>query len=90
MPIAWTNTFTTTAGKTGKAFTSTIGGADDLENAALRRMIVNAVFWLVGLEAQIPAKANVAFVGKYDPHSFLNEIYTAGLKPEDLALTHAQ
>ncbi len=87
MPIAWTNMFTTNSGKAARVFTSTIGAADDLENEALRRMIVNAVYWAVGMESAIPRKADVAFVGKYDPHSFLNEIYTAGLKPSDLALT---
>lgn len=87
MPIAWTNTFTTDSGKKARVFTSTIGAADDIENEALRRMIVNAVYWTTGMESAIPQKANVAFVGKYDPHSFLNEIYTAGLKPSDLALT---
>lgn len=89
MPIAWTNTFTTEKGVEGHAFTSTIGSADDIENEPLRRMIVNAVYWLLGLESRIPQKADVAFVGKYDPHSFLNEIYTAGLKPSDLALPAA-
>ncbi len=86
MPIAWTNTFKTESGKTSRVFTSTIGSADDIENQALRRMIVNASYWAVGLEAAIPERADVAFVGKYDPHSFLNEIYTAGVKPSDLAL----
>jgi hypothetical protein len=87
MPVAWTNSFTTESGKTARIFTSTIGSADDLENEALRRLFVNATYWAVGMESQIPRKANVAFVGKYDPHSFLNEIYTAGLKPSDLALS---
>ncbi len=90
MPIAWTNTFTTESGKTARVFTSTIGAADDIENEALRRMITNAAYWAVGLESVIRPKANVAFVGKYDPHSFLNEIYTAGLKPSDLAMTAPQ
>ncbi len=85
MPIAWTNIFTTEHGKKARIFTSTIGSADDIENTALRRLIINAAFWALGMEAAIPAKANVAFVGKYDPHSFLNAIYTAGLKPSDLA-----
>ena len=86
MPVSWTNDFETESGKTGRAFTSTLGAADDIENGALRRMIVNAVYWAVGMEAAISKKADVAFVGKYDPHSFLNEIYTAGLKPSDLAI----
>jgi hypothetical protein len=89
MPIAWTNNFTTEAGKTARVFTSTIGAADDIENEALRRMIVNATYWAMRMDNEIPQKADVAFVGRYDPHSFLNEIYTAGLKPSDLVLTAA-
>ncbi len=86
MPIAWTNAFTTESGKVARVFTSTIGAADDIENEALRRMIVNSVYWAAGMDSVIPQKADVAFVGKYDPHSFLNEIYTAGVKPSDLAI----
>lgn len=87
MPIAWTNTFTTESGKAARVFTSTIGSADDIETEAVRRMLVNATYWAVGMESEIPQKADVAFVGKYDPHSFLSEVYTAGVKPSDLALT---
>lgn len=86
-PVAWTNAFTTESGKTARVFTATMGAADDLENGALRRLFVNAAYWATGLESAIPAKANVAFVGEYNPHSFLNEIYTAGVKPSDLAVT---
>jgi Trehalose utilisation len=86
MPVAWTNSFKTESRKTARVFTSTMGGADDLENGGLRRLLVNAVYWATGMESAIPAKANVAFVGEYNPHSFLNEIYTAGLKPSDLAM----
>ena len=87
LPVAWTNTFTTESGKAARVFTSTMGAADDLESGALRRLFVNAAYWATGMESAIPAKANVAFVGEYNPHSFLNEIYTAGLKPSDLAIT---
>ena len=86
MPVAWTNAYATPSGKVARVFTSTMGSADDLENEPLRRMFVNAVFWAMGMEAKIPEKANVAFVGQYRPHSFLSETYTAGVKPSDLAL----
>lgn len=85
MPIVWTNTFTTESGKQARVLTSTIGSADDIENEALRRLLVNATYWATGLEAQIPEKADVAFTRMYDPHSFLSEVYTAGVKPSDLA-----
>lgn len=86
MPIAWTNTYTGGVGKSARVFTSTIGSADDIENEAVRRLLVNATYWTTGLEKAIPAKADVAFIGTYDPHSFLSEVYTAGVKPADLAL----
>jgi hypothetical protein len=86
MPVAWTNSFTTSTGKNARVFTSTMGSADDLENEALRRLLVNATYWAVGMESQIPVKANVALIGKYSPHSFLSQVYTAGVKPSDLAL----
>jgi hypothetical protein len=86
MPVVWTNTFKTESGQAARVFTSTMGAADDLENQSLRRLLVNAVYWTVGMEAAIPEKANVAFVGEYNPHSFLNAIYTAGVKPSDLRM----
>ncbi len=86
MPIAWTNDYKSASGKTARVFTSTIGSADDLEGEPVRRLLVNAVYWTAGLESAIPAKADVAFIGSYEPHSFLSEVYTAGLKPSDLAL----
>jgi hypothetical protein len=86
MPIAWTNNFTTENGKSARVFTSTIGSADDIENSAVRRLLVNATYWATGLENQIPAKAEVAFIDVFRPTSFLAEVYTAGVKPSDLAM----
>jgi hypothetical protein len=86
MPIVWTNEYREGGSKTARVLVSTIGSADDIENTAVRRLLVNGTYWAVGLEARIPDRAEVAFVGPYRPHSFLSEVYTAGLKPEDLAL----
>lgn len=86
MPVAWTNEFTTESGKTARVFTTTMGAADDLETESLRRLLVNAVYWTTGLESKISASANVAFTGKYEPHSFSSWVYTAGVKPSDLAV----
>lgn len=85
MPVAWTNSFRGERGKTARVFTSTMGAADDLKNAGLRRLLVNATYWTVGREDKIPAAADVSLVGDYNPHSFQSEDYTHGLKPSDLA-----
>jgi Trehalose utilisation len=84
MPVAWTNSYTGSQGKTSRVFTSTMGSADDLENAALRRLLVNATYWAVGLENQIPPKADVDLVGEYHPHPFTSEEHMKGVKPSDL------
>ena len=86
MPVAWTNSYTTASGKHAAIFTTTMGSADDLETDALRRLLVNATYWALGMENQIPGRANVAFTEPYRPHSFLSEVYTAGVKPSDLAI----
>ncbi len=86
MPVAWTNTFITDTGKEARIFTTTMGAADGLESEALRRLLVNAVYWVIGMESKIPPKADVTLVDVYRPHSFLSQVYTAGVKPSDLAL----
>ncbi len=87
MPVAWTNHFTAENGKTARIFVSTMGAADDLESEALRRLLVNATYWSVGLESKIPPKADVTLVGEYHPHAYTSEQYTKGVRPSDLALT---
>jgi hypothetical protein len=65
LPIAWVKTY-----KTARVFTTTMGASQDLLNEGLRRMIVNACFWALGLEDRIPAKTNVDLVGEYHPTPF--------------------
>jgi hypothetical protein len=84
MPVAWTNSPTVSQGRTPRVFTSTIGSADDFGNAALRRLLVNATYWAVGLENKIPPKADVDLVGEYHPRSFMSEEHMKGVKPSDL------
>jgi hypothetical protein len=84
MPVAWTNSYTGSQGNTARVFTSTMGSADDLENQALRRLLVNASYWAVGLENKIPSKAGVDLVGEYHPRPFTSEEHMKGVKPSDL------
>ncbi len=83
VPVAWTKTFTGTSGKPARIFTTTMGHAGDLENEGVRRMLVNACYWSLGLEDQIPAKANVALVGEYKPSGIGYGRFKKGVKPED-------
>jgi len=71
MPIAWTKTYMVPGGRRGRAFTSTIGASLDLTNEAVRRLLVNAVYWGLGMEEKIPENGTmVDLVGKYDPTTF--------------------
>lgn len=75
MPIAWIKSYQLPEGKTGKAFTSTIGAATDMVNEGVRRLLVNAVFFLMDLD--VPAKADVSLIGQYNPsaYSFQKDAY---------------
>jgi hypothetical protein len=84
MPIAWTKTYTGERGNKNRIFTTTMGAATDLENEALRRLIVNAAYWGLGMENQIPEQANVEIVGEYQPTMFGFNGFKKGVKPDDL------
>jgi type 1 glutamine amidotransferase len=84
MPVAWTKTYTGTAGKPARVFTTTMGAATDLENAGVRRMLVNACFWAVGREDKISEKTDVGLVGPFKPRPFRFGGAAKGVKPADL------
>jgi len=84
MPLVWLREYTGESGKTSKIVTTTMGAAVDLESEGLRRLLVNACYWAVGLEDKIPAQANVDCVGEYQPSWFGFGKFTKGLKPADL------
>lgn len=70
MPIAWTSEYTSQGGKTNKVFCTTMGAATDFQSEDLRRVVVNASLWLVGLESSIKPDLNVSFVDPYQPTKF--------------------
>ena len=86
MPIIWTRNYTGESGKTSKTITSTMGCGVDFQNESLRRVIVNACYWALGLEEKIPARANVDYVSDYKPLSFGFGKCQKGVKPADLEL----
>lgn len=81
MPVAWTSTYTNESGKKGKIFTSTMGAAIDLLSEDLRRLLVNASLWAVGLENKIPAKADVNYIGQYTPTMFGLDLFAKDRSP---------
>lgn len=81
MPVAWTREVRNEAGKMNKVFTTTMGAATDLQSEGTRRLVVNSVFWGLGLE--VPAKANVDYIGDYQPSMYSFKGYKKGVKPSD-------
>lgn len=85
MPVAWVKTYKGSSGKSGRVFTTTMGASQDLESEGVRRMLVNACYWAVGLEDQIAPKSDVRLVGEYRPLPFGFGGFKKGVKPADLA-----
>ncbi len=67
-PIAWTKNYQLPTGQPGTSFTTTIGSATDMVDEEVRRLMVNATFYLLGLE--VPAKAKVDLVGDFKPSPY--------------------
>ena len=79
MPVAWTRNYRNEAGKTNLILTTTLGSATDLQSEGLRRLVVNGVYWGLGLD--VPANADVAYVGEYKPTMYGFKGFQKGLKP---------
>jgi hypothetical protein len=83
--FAWTYHYSLDGGKQGRAFHNTQGASEDLLDESYRRMLVNGVYWTLGMENEILADSNVAIVGPYHPTAFKNGKWIKNQKPEDLA-----
>ena len=75
MPVVWM--------RPNNTLTCTMGAATDFISEGLRRLIVNACFYLTRLE--VPDWADVALVGDYKPSPFGFGGFKKGVKPSDLA-----
>jgi hypothetical protein len=84
MPLVWVRDYKEESGNVSKIVTTTAGAAVDLQNEGLRRLLVNACYWALGLEDKAPAKADVAYVGEYNPSFFGFGKSKKGVKPDDL------
>ena len=83
MPLVWLNEYQGESGKLNQIVATTMGAATDLESAGLRRLVVNACYWAVGLADKIPDSADVDYVGDYKPTGFGFGKFKPGVKPAD-------
>jgi type 1 glutamine amidotransferase len=87
MPVAWTKTYTGESGKTARVFNTTMGASEDLQWEGTRRMLVNAVYWCLGMEDAISADSKVDIVGTFKPTHFSfkkDDAWKPGILPQDL------
>ena len=84
MPVVWTRLHKNDNGTTNRILTTTMGSATDLENEGLRRLVVNAVYWGLGLN--VPRKADVTYVDEYVPSFYGFDGFRKGLRASDFEL----
>ena len=84
MPLIWLRNYVGKSGNVTSVLCSTIGASVDFESAGLRRLFVNACYWLVGMEDRITPKSCADCVGDYRP-TFYGLTYAKGMKPADYA-----
>ncbi len=84
MPVAWTRRYKNEEGRINNVFCTTMAAATDLQNEGLRRLVVNAVFWGLGME--VPTQADVNYIGEYQPSTYGFDGFKRGMHPSDFAL----
>jgi len=84
MPVVWTRLHKNENGTTNRILTSTMGSATDLENEGVRRLVVNGVYWGLGLD--VPASADVSYVDEYAPSFYGFDGFRKGLRASDFEL----
>ncbi len=84
MPVAWTKSYQGKDGKPGRVFTTTMGAATDLAIDGTRRMVLNGVYWALGMEDAIPpGGADATIVGTFTPTKFGFGGFKKGVKPAE-------
>lgn len=81
LPVAWFKNWKTSEGKSARVFQSTMGSGTDLQSAGLRRLIINAAYWGMGMESDITATRSVDIVGTYKPLESGFNYAELGVKP---------
>ncbi len=69
LPVAWIKDWKTSSGKNARVFNTTMGSAQDFECPNMRRMVVNAAYWCMGIEDKISTDRSVEYVDPYKPLS---------------------
>ena len=68
-----------------RIFTSTLGASEDIVADGSRRLFVNAAYWCLGMESEIPTQSNVDIVGAFKASPFRGGGFTKGVRPSQLS-----
>jgi type 1 glutamine amidotransferase len=82
MPVGWTKSYQVPGGKKGRVFNTTMGSSTDLVSEGSRRMLVNSVYWCVGLKVP-KGGTKVDLVGEYKPIAYGFGGFKKGVKPAE-------
>ena len=85
LPVAWFKTWRTSGGKEARVFQSTMGSGDDFRSAGLRRLVINAAYWGMGMEAAITGDRSVELVGTYEPLATGFDYKRLGIVPKPVS-----
>jgi hypothetical protein len=85
LPVAWVKNWRTRDGQLARVFHCTMGSGVDFQNAGLRRLVVNAVYWGLGLEPALSSPRSVDIVGEYRPLSSGFNYGKIGLQPRPVS-----
>ena len=79
-PVAWTKSY-----RGARIFFTTLGHPYDFREPAMRRLLVNGIFWALGLEDRIPVGgANVDLIAEYAPSDAAFGGYRRGQEPRQM------
>jgi hypothetical protein len=85
LPVAWFKTWRTSGGQEARVFQSTMGSGDDFRSAGLRRLVINAAYWGMGMEAAITRDRSVELVGTYEPLATGFDYKRLGIVPKPVS-----
>lgn len=86
MPVAWIRQPSAERG-TGRIFCTTMGASTDFLDRSLRRLLVNGMYWCMGLEDKIDPDRSVDPVGSYRPTHFGLRKEPTGKRPAEFLAT---
>ena len=67
LPIAWTKIWKGNKDLETRILHFTMGSGIDFQNPGVRRLVINGVYWGIGMEDAIHADSSVEIVGEYAP-----------------------